>query len=172
MFTALEGLVGMGTKNGLSKTPTVASVLNLNSLSAPTCTAPHAVVLLLSWRTPDAQDLRAASGCRAQHLGSWPSSLWGLGGDLVLYPKESDRDRAESYGPTGQGTRVGVGDGQWGTFWPRSPSWECGRGPGAGSSRPKGVHCSRHLDAGHCPHLCGKSSLGRLQGWAWPFLAV
>lgn len=35
MFTALEGLVGMGTKNGFSKTLTVASVLNLNSLSAP-----------------------------------------------------------------------------------------------------------------------------------------
>lgn len=35
MFTALEGLVGMGTKNGLGKTPTVASVLNLSSLSPP-----------------------------------------------------------------------------------------------------------------------------------------
>ena len=35
MFTALEGLVGMGTGSGLSKTPTVASVLNLNSLNAP-----------------------------------------------------------------------------------------------------------------------------------------
>lgn len=35
MFTAPEGLVGAGARSGFGKTPTAASVSNLNSLNAP-----------------------------------------------------------------------------------------------------------------------------------------
>ena len=86
MFTALEGLAGMGAGSSRSRTPTVASVLNLNSLNAPTCTALRAGGPLLSWRTPDAQAPRACGfhvpGARyflrglrkplSPWVGSWP----------------------------------------------------------------------------------------------------
>ena len=67
MFIALEGLAGMGAGSSRSRTPTVASVLNLNSLNAPTCTALRAGGPLLSWRMPDAQALGACSPGR----GGW-----------------------------------------------------------------------------------------------------
>lgn len=70
MFTALEGLAGMGAGSSRSRTPTVASVLNLNSLNAPTCTALRAGGPLLSWRMPDAQALGACSPGR----GGWGGS--------------------------------------------------------------------------------------------------
>lgn len=49
IFAALEGLVGMGTGSALSKTPTVASVSNLNSLNAPP-PVPRLMLVCFSFR--------------------------------------------------------------------------------------------------------------------------
>jgi len=69
MFTALEGLVGTGTGSGFSKTPTVASVLNLNSLNAP-----HLYRASCWCASPFVADVRC-SGPEGLFSWTWGSAL-------------------------------------------------------------------------------------------------
>lgn len=80
MVTALEGPGGRSTRSSLSQTPRVASVLNLNSLNAPTC--PVLILVCLSFCSgalcPLCQMHRTrprSPGRGGWHLVSCPSSL-------------------------------------------------------------------------------------------------
>lgn len=101
-FTALEGLVGTGTGSSLSKTPTVASLLHLNSLNAPSlyrtscwCASPFVV----DARCSGPEGL--SSWTLGSALGLAPLFSLGLGQYCSL---RSLTGQAENISPTGQGT--------------------------------------------------------------------
>lgn len=171
MLTALEGLVGAPG----AKTPTVASVSNPNSLNAPRlfcassrCASPFVVDPL--GPLCQAQDPRAhCPGHWGCHLGSHPSSRWVSGSGLALFPKESDRGRAENSGSTGQGSR-GVEGGRWGVGHRTPQPFQLGGWPRAGSSLQRAwLKASGHRALSH---LCRNSFPGLVRGWAWPLLYV
>lgn len=70
MFLALEGLVAVDPRNSLGQTPPAASVLNVNSLNAPTWSAcpPDC---LFSWWAPFCRMLRT----RPYSPGPWDRRL-------------------------------------------------------------------------------------------------